>query len=87
MLANSEPVAAAIANGLGKQTEFDTVLVFDLGGGTFDLSILEAFEGILEVLSTAGDSRLGGDDYDRAIAASLVEKHLADGGADFRYAT
>eukprot|EP00887_Chlorella_sp_A99_P001990 scaffold18.g1990.t1 len=69
-----EPVAAALAHGIGGSTDGDTVLVFDLGGGTFDVSILQAFEGIVEVLATAGDSYLGGDDLDTAVAAWLLEQ-------------
>jgi hypothetical protein len=61
----AEPVAAAMAYGYGKQTDYETILVFDLGGGTLDVSLLDCFEGILEVLDTAGDSALGGDDWDR----------------------
>ena len=65
----SEPVAAAMAYGLGKREQADTILVLDLGGGTYDVSLLEGFEGILEVLATGGDAGLGGDDFDRAQAA------------------
>ncbi len=67
-----EPVAAAMAFGFGKPEEAETILVFDLGGGTYDISILESFEGIMEVLSSAGDSQLGGDDFDRALFGLLL---------------
>lgn len=69
----NEPTAAALAYGLDKLDESQTVAVFDLGGGTFDLSILQMRDGLFEVISTAGDTRLGGDDFDRAIVS-----HLAD---------
>ncbi|WP_438453455.1 Hsp70 family protein, partial [Streptomyces asiaticus] len=69
----NEPTAAALAYGLDKKGH-ETVLVFDLGGGTFDVSILDVGDGVVEVRSTAGDSHLGGDDFDRR----LVD-HLADG--------
>jgi hypothetical protein len=61
----AEPVAAALAYGYGRAADYETLLVFDLGGGTLDVSLLDCFEGILEVLGTAGDSALGGDDWDR----------------------
>lgn len=67
-----EPVAAAMAYGINGGTDGETVLVFDLGGGTFDVSVLQAFEGIMEVLGTAGDARLGGDDFDAALAEWIV---------------
>ncbi len=70
----SEPTAAAIAYGLHKE-KFDTkFLVFDLGGGTFDVSILEFFEGVMEVKSIAGDNYLGGEDFTKILAAYFVEK-------------
>ncbi|MBP1054611.1 Hsp70 family protein, partial [Rhodococcus qingshengii] len=62
----NEPTAAALAYGMDKQTH-ETVLVFDLGGGTFDVSLLDVGEGVVEVRSTAGDSHLGGDDFDRRL--------------------
>ncbi len=62
---HAEPVAAAMAYGYGKLTDYETILVFDLGGGTLDVSLLDCFDGILEVLDTAGDAALGGDDFDR----------------------
>jgi len=64
----NEPTAAALAYGLDKQAE-GTFAVFDLGGGTFDISILKLEGGVFEVKSTGGDSALGGDDFDRALAA------------------
>ncbi|KAK9819811.1 hypothetical protein WJX72_002686 [[Myrmecia] bisecta] len=79
-----EPVAAAMAYGLGKPFDADTILVFDLGGGTFDVSILDSFEGIVEVLATAGDAQLGGDDFDRAILGLLAQACMEQGGSDPR---
>jgi len=69
-----EPVAAALAYGIDGGTDGETVLVFDVGGGTFDISVLQAFEGIMQVLSTAGDSRLGGDDFDSLIAQWILQE-------------
>src|SRR5699024_6817073 len=63
----NEPTAAALAYGIDKDEEDQTVLVFDLGGGTFDVSILDIGEGTFEVISTAGDNELGGDDFDQVI--------------------
>lgn len=74
-----EPVAAALAYGINGGTDGDTVLVFDVGGGTFDVSILQAFEGIMEVLGTAGDSSLGGNDFDAALADWLLSECDARG--------
>jgi molecular chaperone HscA len=74
----NEPTAAALAYGLDKQAE-GTFAVFDLGGGTFDVSILKLEEGVFEVKSTGGDSALGGDDFDRAIAEALLARADADG--------
>lgn len=68
----SEPTAAALAYGLDKLGEHQKIAVYDLGGGTFDISILEMREGVFQVLSTAGDTQLGGDDIDRALAAYLA---------------
>ncbi|MEW5299539.1 MAG: hypothetical protein WDW36_002546 [Sanguina aurantia] len=76
-----EPVAAALAYGLDVR-EDQTVLVFDLGGGTFDVSILEVGNGTVEVLSTGGDAHLGGDDWDAAIVDFLVSTHLGPAGID-----
>ena len=68
----NEPTAAALAYGLEKQDEEQKILVYDLGGGTFDVSILELAGGTFEVISTAGDNRLGGDDFDQVIIDHLV---------------
>ncbi len=68
----NEPTAAALAYGLEKTDEDQTVLVYDLGGGTFDVSILELGDGVFEVRATAGDNRLGGDDFDQVIIDYLV---------------
>jgi len=81
MRINNEPTAAALAYGLDK-TEEQTILVFDLGGGTFDVSILEIGEGVFEVVATDGDTRLGGDDFDRRITDWLVEEFRKDTGID-----
>ncbi len=78
----NEPTAAALAYGLDKLKEKSKVAVYDLGGGTFDLSILELNEGIFQVLSTNGNTMLGGDDLDRRIVDFLVEKIAAGGGPD-----
>jgi molecular chaperone DnaK len=77
----NEPTAAALAYGLDKKGT-ETILVWDLGGGTFDVSILEVGEGIFEVKSTNGDTRLGGDDYDQAIVDWLVAEFRKDQGID-----
>jgi molecular chaperone DnaK (HSP70) len=69
-----EPVAAALAFGYGKPFDAETLLVFDLGGGTFDLSVVDSFEGISEVLATGGNAALGGDDWDQALMAWLLEQ-------------
>merc|ERR1712048_971938 len=69
----NEPTAASLAYGLDKKQN-ETILVFDLGGGTFDVSILEAGDGIFEVLSTAGDTNLGGDDFDKVLVTWLIDK-------------
>ena len=76
----NEPTAAALAYGLDKLKEKSKIAVYDLGGGTFDLSILELSEGVFQVLSTNGNTRLGGDDLDRRIVDFLVEKISASGG-------
>ncbi len=78
----NEPTAAALAYGLDKQEQDEKVLVFDLGGGTFDVSILELGDGVFEVLSTAGDNRLGGDDFDKVIIDHLVESFKKENGID-----
>ncbi|OAI57263.1 molecular chaperone DnaK [Verrucomicrobiaceae bacterium SCGC AG-212-N21] len=72
----SEPTAAALAYGLDKLEEHRKIAVFDLGGGTFDISILEMRDGVFQVLSTAGDTQLGGDDIDRAFANWLLERSV-----------
>ena len=79
----NEPTAAALAYGLDKKTS-ETILVFDLGGGTFDVSILEVGEGVFEVKSTAGDTHLGGDDFDKRVVDWLAEAFRRDQGIDLR---
>ena len=69
----TEPIAAALACRL-QQEETGAILIFDLGGGTFDLSVLESFEGVLEVLATSGDTRLGGNDFDAAMAKYVLSQ-------------
>ena len=78
----NEPTAAALAYGIDKTDKEQTVLVFDLGGGTFDVSILSLADGTFEVLSTAGDNMLGGDDFDKAIIDWLVKEFKAESGID-----
>ena len=80
----NEPTAAALAYGLDKGHEDQTVLVFDLGGGTFDVSVLEIGEGVFEVKSTNGDNHLGGDDWDQRVIDWLADKFKADHGIDLR---
>jgi molecular chaperone DnaK len=79
----NEPTAAALAYGLDKKTN-ETVLVFDLGGGTFDVSILDIGDGVIEVRATAGDTHLGGDDFDRRIVDFLADEFKRDNGIDLR---
>ncbi|MFI6082939.1 molecular chaperone DnaK [Streptomyces sp. NPDC051217] len=79
----NEPTAAALAYGMDKK-EHETVLVFDLGGGTFDVSILDVGDGVVEVRSTAGDSHLGGDDFDRRLVDHLADAFQRDNGIDLR---
>ena len=79
----NEPTAAALAYGLDKKQN-ETVLVFDLGGGTFDVSILDIGDGVVEVRSTAGDTHLGGDDFDRRIVDYLADEFKRDNGIDLR---
>ncbi|WP_067183894.1 molecular chaperone DnaK [Microtetraspora niveoalba] len=79
----NEPTAAALAYGLDRK-ENETVLVFDLGGGTFDVSILDIGEGVLEVRSTSGDTHLGGDDFDRRIVDHLADEFQRQEGIDLR---
>ena len=78
----NEPTAAALAYGLDKNEKEETILVFDLGGGTFDVSILELADGTFEVISTAGDNKLGGDDFDQNIIDWLVAEFKRDYGVD-----
>jgi molecular chaperone DnaK len=78
----NEPTAAALAYGLDKGEKEQTILVFDLGGGTFDVSLLEIGDGVVEVRATSGDNQLGGDDWDQAIVDWLVEKFKAGNGID-----
>ncbi len=79
----NEPTAAALAYGLDKKTN-EKILVFDLGGGTFDVSVLEVGEGVFEVKSTNGDTHLGGDDYDRRIVDWIADEFKKDQGIDLR---
>ena len=78
----NEPTAAALAYGLDKGAEDETVLVFDLGGGTFDVSVLEIGDGVFEVKSTHGDTHLGGDDWDQRIIDWLVQQFKSAHGVD-----
>ena len=78
----NEPTAAALAYGLDKGEKEQTILVFDLGGGTFDVSLLEIGEGVVEVRATSGDNHLGGDDWDERIITWLVDKFKASQGID-----
>ena len=81
----NEPTAAALAYGLDKQGTDQRILVFDLGGGTFDVSILDLADGVFEVLSTSGDNHLGGDDWDHRVIDWMADKFAADnGGIDLR---
>ena len=79
----NEPTAAALAYGLDKKND-ETILVFDLGGGTFDVSILDVGDGVVEVRSTSGDTHLGGDDFDRRIVDHLADEFERDNGIDLR---
>jgi len=79
----NEPTAAALAYGLDKKSN-ERILVFDLGGGTFDVSVLEVGDGVFEVLSTSGDTHLGGDDFDRAIVDHLASTFKSNEGIDLR---
>ena len=78
----NEPTAAALAYGLDKESDDQTILVFDLGGGTFDVSVLDIGEGAFEVKATAGDNHLGGDNWDKAIVEWLVAEFKRDQGVD-----
>src|SRR6185369_5006947 len=77
----NEPTAAALAYGLDKETD-QTILVFDLGGGTFDVSLLEIGEGVVEVKATSGDNHLGGDDWDSRVVEWMVKKFKDNNGVD-----
>jgi len=79
----NEPTAASLAYGLDKKSN-ETILVFDLGGGTFDVSVLEVGDGVFEVLATSGDTHLGGDDFDKKIVDFLAEQFRKDEGIDLR---
>jgi molecular chaperone DnaK len=78
----NEPTAAALAYGLDKEEHDQTILVYDLGGGTFDVSVLEIGEGVFEVKSTSGDTELGGDDWDQAVIDWMVTEFKNDNGID-----
>src|SRR6058998_3121906 len=78
----NEPTAAALAYGLDKEESDHTILVFDLGGGTFDVSVLEIGDGVFEVKATAGDNHLGGDNWDKAIVEWMVKEFKASQGID-----
>ena len=78
----NEPTAAALAYGLDKQEKLQTILVYDLGGGTFDVSILELGDGVFEVKSTSGNNRLGGDDFDERIQEYLIDEFKKEHGID-----
>ena len=78
----NEPTAAALAYGLEKKHTDETVLVFDLGGGTFDVSVLEIGDGVFEVKSTSGDTKLGGDDWDQAVIAWIADRFRGEHGVD-----
>ncbi|RKQ37834.1 molecular chaperone DnaK [Oceanobacillus halophilus] len=78
----NEPTAAALAYGIDKEDQDQTILVFDLGGGTFDVSILDIGDGTFEVVATAGDNRLGGDDFDQVVIDHLVAEFKKENGID-----
>ncbi|MBY7143337.1 molecular chaperone DnaK [Virgibacillus sp. NKC19-3] len=78
----NEPTAAALAYGIDKEDQDQTILVYDLGGGTFDVSILDIGDGTFEVISTAGDNRLGGDDFDELIIDYMVQEFKKENGID-----
>ena len=77
----NEPTAAALAYGLDKQTD-QKIMVYDLGGGTFDVSILEIGDGVFEVLATSGNNRLGGDDFDQRIMDYIADTFKKEQGID-----
>ncbi len=80
----NEPTAASLAYGLDKDEEHHKIMVFDLGGGTFDVSILELGDGVFEVISTSGDNNLGGDDFDQVIIDYMAEQFKKENGVDLR---
>ena len=80
----NEPTAAALAYGIDKETHMQTIMVYDLGGGTFDVSILEIGEGVFEVKATSGNNKLGGDDFDQVVINYLADQFQRDNGIDLR---
>ncbi|MDU5441553.1 MAG: molecular chaperone DnaK [Finegoldia magna] len=80
----NEPTAAALAYGIDKETDQHKVMVYDLGGGTFDVSILEVGDGVFEVLATRGNNRLGGDDFDEKLLNYLADEFMKQNGVDLR---
>lgn len=80
----NEPTAAALAYGVDKDTNHNRVMVFDLGGGTFDVSILEVGDGVFEVLATRGNNKLGGDDFDQKLVDYMAEEFMKENGLDLR---
>ena len=80
----NEPTAAALAYGLDKDKKNEKIAVYDLGGGTFDISILELGDGVFEVKSTNGDTHLGGDDFDQRIIQWLIDEFKKEHGVDLR---
>src|SRR3712207_1552532 len=80
----NEPTAASLAYGLDKMDSNQKILVYDLGGGTFDVSILELGDGVFEVLATNGDTKLGGDDFDQKVMDYIAETFKAENGIDLR---
>ena len=79
----NEPTAAALAYGMDKETD-QKIMVFDLGGGTFDVSLMEISDGVFEVLATAGNNRLGGDDFDQRVIDWMADRFKAENGVDLR---
>jgi molecular chaperone HscC len=77
----NEPTAAALAYGFQRPGDESTLLIFDLGGGTFDVTLLEVFDGVVEVKASAGESRLGGEDYTDALGTWICREHDLDSGA------
>ncbi len=80
----NEPTAAALAYGMDKETDHHKILVYDLGGGTFDVSVLELGDGVFEVLATSGDNHLGGDDFDQALLDFMADAFAKENGVDLR---